>query len=136
MCSRSRKTLVVKRTCSGKRLLCGGWLCGDCFAPLRTLLTNFVELREGEVRRMPRTRTSPSRSSRKFAEKVRKIVHLGDAQPTLGRVGCLCPCIKLEKVPWKRSSTVRHSKCSGQACGAQSMPRTKKATTRRARPGI
>ena len=37
--------------------------------------------------------------SRKFAEKVRKIVHLGDAQPTLGRVGRLCPCLKLEKVP-------------------------------------
>ena len=38
-------------------------------------------------------------NSPKFAEKVRKIVHLGDAQPTLGRVGCLCSCTKLEKVP-------------------------------------
>src|SRR5215203_5095591 len=51
---------------------------------------------------LPRTalrRSSHSGYSRKFAEKVRMIVHLGDAQPTLGRVGCLCPCIELEKVP-------------------------------------
>src|SRR5215212_10006933 len=59
--------------------------CARCMSSL------FTQPRRREI-----LRTS---HSRKFAEKVRKIVHLGDAQPTLGRVGCLCPCIKLEKVP-------------------------------------